>query len=74
MAAAGGTWREAGRLSEQQLARMVREDRIDILVELTGAHATAAHNALHTLQMMLRVAFFFEGISPCAQLFPITVK
>lgn len=34
--AAGGTWRDVAKLSEQQLAQLVRHDEIDILVELTG--------------------------------------
>ena len=33
---AGGEWREVSQLSELQLAELVRTDRIDILVELTG--------------------------------------
>ncbi len=34
--AAGGTWRDVGRLSEPDLARLVRADGCDILVDLTG--------------------------------------
>jgi len=34
--AAGGVWRDAGRLSEAALAQQIRQDQIDILVELTG--------------------------------------
>lgn len=33
---AGGEWKEVSRLSEHQLAELIRNDRIDILVELTG--------------------------------------
>ncbi len=33
---AGGAWREAARLSEPDLARAVRADSVDILVDLTG--------------------------------------
>jgi predicted O-linked N-acetylglucosamine transferase (SPINDLY family) len=36
VAAAGGAWREAARLTEGELAAAVRADRVDILVELTG--------------------------------------
>lgn len=32
----GGTWREAYGVDEKKVAQMVREDKIDILVELTG--------------------------------------
>ncbi|KAJ9513129.1 hypothetical protein QJQ45_029380 [Haematococcus lacustris] len=46
--AAGGTWREVTQLSEPDLARLVREDRIDILVELTGH---TANNRLGTMAM-----------------------
>ncbi len=37
---AGGVWREVARLTESQLAALVREDGIDILVELTGVFVT----------------------------------
>jgi len=33
---AGGEWRDVARLSEEELAAMVRADGVDILVELTG--------------------------------------
>jgi len=33
---AGGRWKRVAGLSEQELASMVREDGVDILVELTG--------------------------------------
>ncbi len=36
VAAAGGTWREAGSLSEHELADLVRSDGVQIMVELTG--------------------------------------
>lgn len=32
----GGLWREAYGIDEKKVASMVREDKIDILVELTG--------------------------------------
>lgn len=32
----GGAWREAYGIDERKVASMVREDKIDILVELTG--------------------------------------
>jgi len=32
----GGTWREVYGIDEKKVAGMVREDKIDILVELTG--------------------------------------
>lgn len=32
----GGIWRDAYGLDEKKVANMVREDKIDILVELTG--------------------------------------
>lgn len=34
--AAGGVWRLATHLSEQELAQLIRADQVDILVELTG--------------------------------------
>lgn len=34
--AAGGVWRDVGRLPESALAQQIRHDEIDILVELTG--------------------------------------
>lgn len=34
--AAGGVWRDVGRLPEAALAQQIRQDEIDILVELTG--------------------------------------
>jgi predicted O-linked N-acetylglucosamine transferase (SPINDLY family) len=34
--AAGGTWRDVARLTEPQLAQLIRQDEVDILVELTG--------------------------------------
>ncbi|GAX74309.1 hypothetical protein CEUSTIGMA_g1758.t1 [Chlamydomonas eustigma] len=37
---AGGTWREVVRSSEADVAALVREDRVDILVELTGHTAS----------------------------------
>ena len=39
--AAGGIWRDAARLTEAELAAMIREDEVDILVELTGTHCTS---------------------------------
>ena len=33
---AGGTWKNVAKMSEQALAKRVRDDRVDILVELTG--------------------------------------
>jgi hypothetical protein len=36
VAAIGGLWRDVGRLPEPQLAQLIRQDEIDILVELTG--------------------------------------
>jgi predicted O-linked N-acetylglucosamine transferase (SPINDLY family) len=35
--AGGGVWRDVGRLPEAALAQQIRQDEIDILVELTGA-------------------------------------
>lgn len=34
--AAGGTWKNVAKHSEQELAKLIREDGVDILVELTG--------------------------------------
>ncbi|KAJ7976159.1 Tetratricopeptide repeat (TPR)-like superfamily protein [Quillaja saponaria] len=42
----GGTWRESYGVDEKKLASMVREDQVDILVELTG------HTANNKLGMM----------------------
>jgi predicted O-linked N-acetylglucosamine transferase (SPINDLY family) len=36
VAAIGGVWRDVARLPEPQLAQLIRQDEIDILVELTG--------------------------------------
>ncbi|GAB4815161.1 hypothetical protein N2152v2_002207 [Parachlorella kessleri] len=44
--AAGGTWRDVTRLTEAELGQLVREDKVDILVELTGH---TAHNRLGTM-------------------------
>eukprot|EP00891_Asterochloris_glomerata_P000012 jgi/Astpho2/12/fgenesh1_pm.00001_%23_1_t len=41
--AAGGQWRDVAGLSEHELATMVQQDKVDILVELTGH---TAHNQL----------------------------
>ncbi|KAF5828446.1 O-linked N-acetylglucosamine transferase [Dunaliella salina] len=46
--AAGGTWREASTMSESDLAKLIREDKIDILVELTGH---TANNRLGTMAL-----------------------
>jgi predicted O-linked N-acetylglucosamine transferase (SPINDLY family) len=34
--ASGGVWRDVGSLPEAALAQRIRQDEIDILVELTG--------------------------------------
>lgn len=44
--AAGGVWRDVAALSEEALARQIRSDGIDVLVELTGH---TAHNRLGTM-------------------------
>lgn len=44
----GGLWRDVTELSEDDLASLVREDRVDVLVELTGH---TAHNRLGTLAL-----------------------
>ncbi|KAL4452759.1 hypothetical protein ABPG75_008421 [Micractinium tetrahymenae] len=41
--AAGGTWRDVARMPEPELAQLVRNDKVDILVELTG------HTAINRL-------------------------
>lgn len=46
VAAAGGLWRDVAHLSEPDLALLVRDDRVDILVDLTGH---TANNRLGTL-------------------------
>jgi protein O-GlcNAc transferase len=46
VAAAGGAWRAAARLSEAELAAAARADGVDILVDLTGH---TAHNRLGAL-------------------------
>ena len=33
---AGGRWKHVAKLGEQELAKLVRDDGVDILVELTG--------------------------------------
>ncbi|GMH35925.1 hypothetical protein BSKO_03793 [Bryopsis sp. KO-2023] len=45
---AGGEWKDVMLLSDKQLAEKVKEDRIDILVELTGQFA---NNRLGTMAM-----------------------
>lgn len=42
----GGTWRDIYGIDEKKVASMIREDKIDILVELTG------HTANNKLGMM----------------------
>lgn len=44
----GGTWRDISKLTEENLANLVREDGIDILVDLTGH---TANNRLGTFAM-----------------------
>lgn len=44
--AAGGIWQDVAHLSEPDLASLVREDQVDILVDLTGH---TANNRLGTL-------------------------
>ncbi len=46
--AAGGLWREVLALSEADLAQLVRADKVDILVDLTGH---TANNRLGTFAM-----------------------
>lgn len=43
---AGGRWRDVAQTSEKELANIIRADKVDILVELTGH---TAHNRLETL-------------------------
>lgn len=38
--AAGGVWRDVARMPEPELAQLIRDDRVDILVELTGHTAS----------------------------------
>ena len=45
---AGGCWKDVAELTERQLAELVREDEIDILVDLTGH---TANNRLGTFAM-----------------------
>lgn len=42
--AGGGVWRDVGRLPEAALAQQIRQDEIDILVELTGVFDWNAHH------------------------------
>lgn len=51
--ACGGVWHEVQHLTEPELARLVRADRIDILVDLTGE---AAGLALQLLRMLMKLA------------------
>lgn len=44
--AAGGRWKDVAHLSERQLAEMVQDDGVDILIELTGH---TANNRLGTM-------------------------
>jgi predicted O-linked N-acetylglucosamine transferase (SPINDLY family) len=46
--AAGGTWRDVAVLPEADLAQLVRQDKVDILVDLTGH---TANNRLGTFAM-----------------------
>jgi len=46
--AAGGHWKDVTELTERQLAELVREDEIDILIDLTGH---TANNRLGTFAM-----------------------
>ena len=44
----GGTWRDVTALPERELAALVREDGVDVLVELTGH---TAHNRLGVMAL-----------------------
>lgn len=44
----GGTWRDVTALPERDLAALVREDGVDVLVELTGH---TAHNRLGVMAL-----------------------
>lgn len=44
----GGVWREVYGIDEKKVANMVKEDKVDILVELTG------HTANNRLGVMAR--------------------
>lgn len=46
--AAGGVWRDVGRLPEAALAQQIRQDEIDILVELTGTGVVVGQQMAHT--------------------------
>lgn len=45
---AGGIWKDVAKLTERELADLIRENRIDILVELTGH---TSDNRLGTMAM-----------------------
>ena len=46
--AGGGTWRNVTALPERELAALMREDGVDVLVELTGH---TAHNRLGAMAL-----------------------
>ena len=48
MQQAGGDWKDIKELSERALAELIREDEVDILVELTGY---MSNNRLATVAM-----------------------
>ena len=60
--ATGGAWKDVAQLSEAALAALVREDGVDILVELTG------HTANNRLGVMAKQPAPVQVSGPSAEL------
>ncbi len=61
----GGTWRDVTALPERELAALMREDGVDVLVELTGH---TAHNRLGAMALRpapVQVRLHLHGV--CAR-------
>ena len=59
----GGTWREAYGIDEKKVANMVSEDKIDILVELTGHTANNRLGVMACRPAPVQVFIFSNAIS-----------
>lgn len=53
----GGLWRDIYGIDEKKVAQMVREDKVDILVELTGHTANNKLGALACRPAPVQVVF-----------------
>lgn len=58
----GGTWREIYGIDEKKVANYAREDKIDILVELTGHTANNRLGVMACRPSPVQVHCFFSGL------------